>query len=360
VEIDRYTYRVAELWDDLLACLDLGEHAADPALGDTALRDDTAAATAFEGKNLPLDYHRLFGGQLLAQFAVAAAASCPGKSVKSLHALFPREGTATEPVRYEVARHQDGRTFATLTIVARQSKGVIATASVSLHAPEAGRALQAVDPVEEASADSEPVEIGLLPFETRTAVSLDAREAGGPEFSMWLRTPPVDGALAPALAAYATDLTLIGTALRAVDGVSQRDAGEAFTSAVTSHTIWFHRPFRTDEWLLLRQHGPILAHGRGFGRGDILTSDGTLVASYAQEAMVRFRDATQSADGQGLLRTHRQRPKATDGPGPADHRLPELARDRDMGGLAGRGHHRGGLGVRPPPLSPGVAGPFPA
>ena len=163
---------------------------------------------------------------MLAQFAVAAAACCPGKSVKSLHALFPREGTAAEPVRYEVARHQDGRTFATLAIVARQSKGVIATASVSLHAPEDGRAIQAVAPVQETPADSEPVEIGLLPFETRTAVSLDAREAAAPEYSMWLRTPAVGPALAPALAAYATDLTLIGTALRAVDGVSQHDAGQ--------------------------------------------------------------------------------------------------------------------------------------
>src|SRR5215470_985129 len=153
MEIERYTYGVAELWDDLLACLDLGE-------------DTASASTAFEGKNLPLDYHRLFGGQLLAQFAMAAMASCPGKSVKSLHALFPREGTATEPVRYEVAKHQDGRTFATLAIVARQSKGVIATASVSLHAPEDGRAIQAVAPVDGTPADSEPAEIGLLPFET--------------------------------------------------------------------------------------------------------------------------------------------------------------------------------------------------
>src|SRR5258707_3796037 len=105
---------MAELWDDLLACLDLGEPAADPAFGGTAVEGTAVEGTAFEGKNLPLDYHRLFGGQLLAQFATAAAASCPGKSVKSLHALFPREGTATEPVRYEVTRHQDGRTFATL------------------------------------------------------------------------------------------------------------------------------------------------------------------------------------------------------------------------------------------------------
>ena len=69
---------------------------------------------------------------------------------------------------------------------------------------------------------------------------------------------------------------------------SQRGNGTAFTSAVTSHTIWFHRPFRTDGWLLLRQHSPLLAHGRSFGRGDMLTEDGTLVASYAQEALLRF------------------------------------------------------------------------
>ena len=104
--------------------------------------------------------------------------------------------------------------------------------------------------------------------------------------------PSVPAELAPALAAYATDLTLIGTALRAVPGVAQRDAQVKFASAVTSHTAWFHRPFSTsDGWLLLRQRSPLMAHGRSFGRGDILTADGALVASYAQEAMVRFKDA---------------------------------------------------------------------
>jgi len=103
-----------------------------------------------------------------------------------------------------------------------------------------------------------------------------------------MRTPAVDQELAPALAAYATDLTLIGTALRPMDGVDQRGNGTAFTFAVTSHTIWYHRPFRTDCWLLLRQHSPLLAHGRSFGRGDMLAEDGTLVASYAQEALLRF------------------------------------------------------------------------
>jgi acyl-CoA thioesterase-2 len=73
-----------------------------------------------------------------------------------------------------------------------------------------------------------------------------------------------------------------------MEGLSQTGNGTQFTSAVTGHTIWFHRPFTTDQWLLLRQHSPILAHGRSFGRGDLLTEDGTLVASYAQEALLRI------------------------------------------------------------------------
>jgi acyl-CoA thioesterase-2 len=100
-----------------------------------------------------------------------------------------------------------------------------------------------------------------------------------------MRSPAVDPQLAPALAAYATDLTLIGTALRPMDGVGQRGNVTAFTSAVTSHTIWFHRPFRTDDWLLLRQHSPLLAHGHSFGGRDMLAEDGTLVAS---EILKRF------------------------------------------------------------------------
>lgn len=106
----------------------------------------------------------------------------------------------------------------------------------------------------------------------------------------------VDGEFAPALTAYATDLTLIGTAFRPLEGFNQRGNGTVFTSAVTSHTIWLHRPFRTDRWLLLRQQSPVPAHGRCFGRGDILTEDGSLVASYAQEALLRFRDVGDQVD----------------------------------------------------------------
>jgi acyl-CoA thioesterase II len=270
-----------DLWTDLLACLDLS-----PVAGGGA---DTPVDT-YEGANQHLEYHRVFGGQILGQFIQAARLTSPEKSVKSLHCLFPREGRADEPITYQAQPHHEGRTFATLAITAGQSSGVVATAAISMHVAEAGRERQEIDPVPALLGQEHMLTIDMIPWEIRTTDDLNDNAAAPPEFELWMRTPDVDPALAPALTAYATDLTLIGTALRPVDGVDQRGNGTAFTSAVTSHTIWLHRPFRTDQWLLLRQHSPIIAHGRTFGRGDVLTEDGTLVASYAQEALVRFRE----------------------------------------------------------------------
>ncbi len=131
-----------------------------------------------------------------------------------------------------------------------------------MHVSEDGPDRQSVEPVGELPGPEHDVARGLIPWETRSADDLNATTIGPPEFELWMRTPPVDPELAPALAAYATDLTLIGTALRPHDGLSQLGNGTQFTSAVTSHTIWFHRPFTTDQWLLLRQHSPLLALGR--------------------------------------------------------------------------------------------------
>ena len=247
--------------------------------------------TEFEGRNQQLDYHRVFGGQLLGQFLRIASATCPDKDVKSQHTVFTREGRADEPIRYHATRQHEGRSFANVTITARQSRGVVATSSICMHAPEDGPEHQSVDDVPDVLGPDCEVALDLIPWETRAAVDLNLTTTGPPEFEVWMRTPAVDQDLVPALAAYATDLTLIGTSLRPMDGVDQRGNGTAFTSAVTSHTIWFHRPFRTDRWLLLRQHSPLLAHGRSFGRGDVLTEEGTLVASYAQEALLRFSEA---------------------------------------------------------------------
>lgn len=266
---------MSDLWSDLLTCLDLRPL-------------PRAAAPAFEGTNQHLAYHRLFGGQLLAQFVRAAQRLGPDKAVKSLHVLFPRAGRNDEPVHYEAARVQEGNTFATWSLTARQSAGAIATAAVSLHRVEPGMEHQFTAPVPVVLGPEHRVEFELLPWETRASADLDSPGVAPAELDLWMRTPPVEADLGPALLAYVTDLTLIGTALRAVDGIGQQDAGKAFTSAVTSHTVWFHRPFRVDDWLLLRQHAPLLAHGRCHGRGDVFTTDGSLVASYAQDALLRL------------------------------------------------------------------------
>ena len=183
-----------------------------------------------------------------------------------------------------------------MTIIARQSTAHARSERLprighqfDLHACGGGRTpstrrLRDVPPV---LGPEHRVVLDLIPWETRAVDDLNATTTGPPQFELWMRTPGVDPVLAPALAAYATDLTLIGTALRPLDGLGQRGNGTQFTSAVTSHTLWFHRPFRTDEWLMLRQHGPRVAHGRCFGRGDILTESGNLVASYGQEAVLR-------------------------------------------------------------------------
>jgi len=271
---------VPDLWTDLLECLDLA--AATPDCPATA-----TDPTVFEGRNQQLEYHRVFGGQLLGQLIQAAGLICPDKAVKSLHAVFPREGRADEPVTFAAIRHHEGRSFATLTITARQESRVLATSSISMHVTEDGPQHQEVDDVPPVLGPENRLDLDLIPWETRAVDDLSLTTTGPPKFEFWMRTPDVDPCLAPALTAYATDLTLIGTALRPMDGLGQRGNGTRFTSAVTSHTLWFHRPFRTDEWLLLRQHSPLLAHGRCFGRGDVLTDDGVLVASYGQEALLR-------------------------------------------------------------------------
>jgi acyl-CoA thioesterase-2 len=271
---------VPDLWIDLLGCLDITESSTEAA----------GVGLRFEAPNQQLDYRRIFGGQLLGQFLRIAALVSPDKTVKSQHAVFAKEGRSAEPVQYEATLHHEGRSFASMTIVATQSHGVIATASISMHAVEGGREHQAVAAVPGVLGPEHETELSLIPWQIRTDINLHDRAAGPPRFEMWMRTPPVGAELAQALAAYATDLTLIGTALRPIEGVSEVDTMTLFTSAVTSHTMWFHRPFRTDDWLLLRQHSPVLAGGRCFGRGDVLTSDGDLVASYAQEALVRFAD----------------------------------------------------------------------
>src|SRR6478735_3403506 len=131
-----YTGRVPDPWTDLLACLDVSSSMAH---GDDAGK--------FECRNQQLEYHRVFGGQLLGQFLRIASLTCPDKAVKSQHTVFTREGRADEPVRYQAIRAHEGRSFATVTITATQSRGVIATATISMHAAEGGPEHQQIEDV---------------------------------------------------------------------------------------------------------------------------------------------------------------------------------------------------------------------
>ncbi|MBH0776569.1 acyl-CoA thioesterase [Nocardia bovistercoris] len=282
-----------DLWSDLLSCLDLRLRPTSPATGGPqAGKQQTtrrSTMTVFEAPNQRIEHYRLFGGQLLGQFVMAAGRACPGKVVKSLHVLFANEGKSDTPVYYIAQRQQEGRTYAALTITARQKRDVIATATVSMHAPEPGRELQAPVAMPELPGPEFRRPIALMPWETRSTEDLDATQASPPDYELWMRTPEPEADVHAALVAYASDLSPIGTALRPVEGISQNDNPAAFTAATTSHSLWFHRALRTDEWLLLRHHSPLLAHGRCFARGDVLTEDGTLVASFAQEGLLRFR-----------------------------------------------------------------------
>jgi acyl-CoA thioesterase-2 len=263
--------------DNVLTCLDVREKGPGTYVGD----------------NLDLDYHRVFGGQILGQtLRAAAAAAGEGKVVKSLAQLFPREGDSAQPLTYTVTKHQEGRTFASSGVVATQGEKTVSVATVSLHSPEDGLLRQDAAPSAGRPEDAELADLGMVPWETRVVGGLDlsSPEVAPPAMQFWMRTPalPDDPSLHQALLAHATDLTLIGTALRPVEGLSQADAQVKYASAVTSHNVWFHQPFQLDDWLLVDQHSPVLAGSRAFGRGDVWTHDGRLVASFAQESMIRM------------------------------------------------------------------------
>lgn len=261
--------------DGLLACLDLTEV------------DDGVV----EGQNLDIGYHRVFGGQILAQVLTAAAEASPDKSVKSLHILFPREGDTEKPMRYRVAKLQDGRTFGTTTVLAEQDGKVISSAAVSMHIDEDGLHRSDPPPAVGTPDDAEPLVLPMVPWEVRAVGGADLadRAVGPASLQLWMRAPALgdDRSVHQALLAHATDLTIIGTALRPFEGVSQADSTVTLHTAVTSHTLWFHQPFRLDEWVLLAQASPVVSRGRAFGRGDVFTAAGECVASFAQESMIR-------------------------------------------------------------------------
>jgi acyl-CoA thioesterase-2 len=263
--------------DGLLPCLDV-----------TRDGDD-----AYTGANVDMPYYRIFGGQLLAQ-SIAVAAVDTGKDVKSIHVVFPREGLTAETVQFRVDRPHDGRSFATRLITGVQQAGKpILVAQVSCHTPEdSDLAHHAPQPDVGAPADAVQTDLDMIPFESRVVGGLDLtdRAARPPHYQVWLRVERALGdavALHQGLLAWCTDLTLIGTTLLPVEGYSQADSPDRLHTAPVTHSVWFHRPFRMDDWVLLAQESPSLGGARGFGWGHAFDSAGVLVASFAQESMIR-------------------------------------------------------------------------
>jgi acyl-CoA thioesterase-2 len=261
------------------------------------LRLRSVGPTSYDGDNLDLDYRRVFGGQLLAQTIAALRGSAGDKSLKSLTQLFPREGDVSAPVTFDVTEHHAGRTFASMGVRVSQADRLISLATASLHQPEVGLSRQESAPDVPAPEQLAALRMDMIPWEIRVVgdADLSSPDTWPARFTFWMRAANlrdlVDDEsdwIQQSLLAHATDLTLIGTALLPVKGLSQADTGRAFHSAVTSHSLWFHEPFRLDEWLLVDQVAPVLSGARAFGRGDVWSADGRLVASFAQESMVRL------------------------------------------------------------------------
>lgn len=251
---------------------------------------------------------RIFGGQVIAQALRAAYHTTPDDRLcHSLHAYFMRPGDPSRPVIYEVDRARDGRSFTTRRVVAIQHGEQILNLSASFHIDESGYDHQitmptvpAPDGLETRSAFRARIARDL-PDEIRKEVTrpspielrdTDPNHPLDPKVmphthAVWFRLAravPHDQRLHHCLMAYASDLYLMGTALR--------PAGESLMTgrvmpASLDHAMWFHRPFDFSNWHLHAMDSPSASGGRGFNRGSIFAQDGTLVASTTQEGLIR-------------------------------------------------------------------------
>jgi acyl-CoA thioesterase-2 len=274
--------------DEIVACLSGPEPV-----------DGNEAGASWSATTLGLEGGAVFGGQLLGQAVTIAAKLDRSMVAKSVSAVFPRPVRDTGSLRFDVSCLHRGAAYATqrLDIAQPDRSGQSVTtcsATVIVHRPVDGLAHQHPMPSAAGSPeDARPVDLGIVPWTCRIvgAADLDDRRAQHNELLLWTRVDERLGDEAyvhQALLAYLSDLTLIGTALLSHDGWSQLDAHQTLRTSVIAHQLWFHRPFRIDDWLLLSQTSPAAAAGSAFGTGQVHTGAGDLVASFAQEAMIRL------------------------------------------------------------------------
>ncbi len=250
---------------------------------------------------------RVFGGLVLGQALMAAGRTVEGRVAHSLHAYFLRPGDPSIPILYDVDRIRDGRSFTTRRVVAIQHGRAIFNVSVSFQIEEPGLEHQAelpdVPDPEDLPGRPELAEqfkhelpsrvVSWLkqerPIEERYAgpAYFFKREKHPPRREIWFRASgplPDSIELHQCFLAYASDFSLLDTSTLP-HSVSFLDG--SLLSASLDHAMWFHRPFRADEWLLYVQDSPSASGARGFNRGSIFTRDGRLVASVAQEGLLR-------------------------------------------------------------------------
>jgi acyl-CoA thioesterase-2 len=272
---------------------------------------ETLEVNLFRGLSPQVGWQRVFGGQVIGQALVAANRTVNGRLAHSLHAYFLRAGDPSVPIIYNVDRIRDGGSFSTRRVVAIQHGLAIFSMAVSFHKEEAGLEHQIkmpeVPPPESLPSEAElkeclidrlpePVKaywqrerpIEIRPVDLSRYLSPENR---APSQQVWIRATGQlgdDQSLHQCVLAYASDFTLLDTALSA-HGRFVFDPRLMLASL--DHALWFHRKLRADDWLLYAQDSPISGAGRAFCRGMLFSREGELVASTAQEGLLRERAA---------------------------------------------------------------------
>ncbi len=265
----------------------------------------------YRGRSPKLDWQRVFGGQTIAQALVAAQRTvAPDRHVHSLHGYFMRPGDTQVPIVYEVDRIRDGKSFTTRRVVAIQHGQAIFSLEASFQLDEEGLEHQLPMPLGVPAPETLGTQNDLIkefgdtvpegirrywerdrPVEMKPVMlkHYTSREKLDPEQNIWIRTTgpvPADRATQAAVLAYLSDMTLLDTSTFAHGrAVFDRD----IQAASLDHAMWFHRQHPLDGWLLYTQDSPSTIGARGFTRGALYGQDGTLIASVAQEGLIRVR-----------------------------------------------------------------------
>lgn len=269
----------------------------------------------FRGRSIPTAWLRVFGGQTVAQALVATQRTVTdSRRVHSLHAYFLLAGDSSQPIDYEVDRIRDGGSFTTRRAVAYQNGNAIFTLAASFQTPESGLdhqvdlppGLPGPDEVESQDeliarlGDAVPAPIRSYwlrerPIEMRPVV-IDhyiTRNRLDPKQHVWVRfagKTPDDNARRSALLAYLSDMTLLDTSTFAH---GRMIFDQDIQAASLDHAMWFHRDHPLNDWLLYTQDSPSSSGARGFTRGALYARDGTLIASVAQEGLIRLRSQSK-------------------------------------------------------------------